>query len=67
MGWSNHQELGVRAWRLAKRQHGVVARWQLIAIGFTSRQIEHRVANGRLHPLWRGVGLSAHPGIPIKV
>jgi predicted transcriptional regulator of viral defense system len=55
--------LGVRAWRLAKRQHGVVARWQLIAIGFTSRQIEHRVAKGRLHPLWRGVYTVGRPQV----
>jgi very-short-patch-repair endonuclease len=63
MGWSSHQKLAVRAWRLAERQHGVVARWQLIAIGFSSRQIEHRVANGRLHPTWRGVYAVGRPQV----
>lgn len=43
------------AWRLAGRQHGVVARRQLLALGFNAREIEHRVARGRLHPVMRGV------------
>jgi very-short-patch-repair endonuclease len=44
-----------RAWELAGRQHGVVARRQLLALGFSSREIEHRVARGRLHLVMRGV------------
>ena len=44
-----------RAWELAGRQHGVVARRQLLALGFNSREIEHRVARGRLHLVMRGV------------
>lgn len=43
------------AWELAGRQHGVVARRQLLALGFNAREIEHRVARRRLHPLMRGV------------
>ncbi len=43
------------AWELAGRQHGVVARRQLLALGFNSREIEHRVARRRLHPVMRGV------------
>jgi hypothetical protein len=43
------------AWELAGRQHGVVARRQLLALGFNSREIEHRVARGRLHPVMHGV------------
>ena len=42
-------------WQLAGRQHGIVARRQLLALGFNSREIEHRVARGRLHPVMRGV------------
>jgi very-short-patch-repair endonuclease len=45
----------VRAWELAGRQHGVVARRQLLALGFDTRSIEHRLARGRLHPVMRGV------------
>ncbi len=43
------------AWELAGRQHGVVARRQLLALGFNSREIEHRVGRGRLHLVMRGV------------
>jgi very-short-patch-repair endonuclease len=40
---------------LARRQHGVVARRQLLAFGMGSRAIEIRIERGRLHPLHRGV------------
>ena len=43
------------AWELARRQHGVVARRDLLALGFGSKAIRHRVETGRLRPLWRGV------------
>ena len=43
------------AWELARRQHGVVARRQLLALGFNAREIEHRVKRGRLHLVMRGV------------
>ena len=35
-----------QAWELAGRQHGVVARRQLLALGFNAREIEHRVSGG---------------------
>lgn len=44
-----------QAWELAGRQHGVVARRQLLELGFNSREIEHRVGRGRLHLVMRGV------------
>jgi hypothetical protein len=44
-----------KAWELAGRQHGVVARRQLLALGFSKRAIEHRVARGRLHRVTPGV------------
>jgi very-short-patch-repair endonuclease len=44
-----------RAWELAGRQHGIVARRQLLKLGFNSREIEHRVGRGRLHGVMRGV------------
>jgi very-short-patch-repair endonuclease len=43
------------AWELAGRQHGIVARRQLLELGFNARAIEHRVARGRLHLVMRGV------------
>src|SRR3954447_13610024 len=43
------------AWRLAKRQHWVVTRRQLLKLGFSSEAIKHRLSVGRLHPLRRGI------------
>jgi hypothetical protein len=40
---------------MARRQHGVVARRDLLRLGFSSAAIEHRLAKGRLHPMMRGV------------
>ena len=42
---------------LAKHQHGVVARWQLLGRGVTRNQIATRLADGRLVELHRGVYL----------
>lgn len=43
------------AWDLVRRQHGVVTRTDLLALGFGHRSIEHRIASGRLHPISAGV------------
>jgi hypothetical protein len=40
---------------MARRQHGVVTRRDLLRIGFSSSAIEHRLATGRLRPVARGV------------
>lgn len=40
---------------MTRRQHGVVTREQLLALGFTKSAIEHRVRTGRLHLVLRGV------------
>ena len=37
------------------RQHGIVARPQLLALGFSAALIQRRIAHGRLHPVARGV------------
>src|SRR5215218_8710774 len=44
-----------QAWELARRQHGVVTRGQLLDLGFSAEAIKHRVQKGRLHPVVRGV------------
>jgi predicted transcriptional regulator of viral defense system len=40
---------------LAERQHGVVATWQLIALGLSHDDIGYRAQTGRLHRIHRGV------------
>jgi hypothetical protein len=40
---------------LARRQHGVVARWQLMNEGWTEEEIDWRIRSGRLHRLHAGV------------
>lgn len=51
------------AWRLARTQHGVVARMQLLELGMPASAIRHRLATGRLHPLHRGVYAVGRPEV----
>lgn len=44
-----------QTWRLAAKQHGILARPQLLALGFSARAIQHRIAYGRLHSVARGI------------
>jgi very-short-patch-repair endonuclease len=53
--------LASQAWALAAVQHGVIARWQLLDLGFTAAAIRHRLENGRLHPVYRGVYAIGRP------
>lgn len=46
-----------------KGQHGVVARRQLLALGFSAKAIEHRIASGRLRQLWPGVYVVGRPEV----
>ncbi len=48
-------------WRLVARQHGVVTRAQLLAHGLSAQAIKRRIANGRLHPVYRGVYAVGRP------
>jgi very-short-patch-repair endonuclease len=45
------------------RQHGVITRQQLLDLGFSEKQIRQRIANRRLHPLWRGVYAVGRPEV----
>lgn len=45
---------------LAGKQHGVVARWQLRALGVGRHAIAHRIDSGRLHRLHPGVYAVGH-------
>lgn len=41
----------------------MIARRQLLELGFTPKSIKHRVAGGRLHPVWRGVYAVGRPAL----
>jgi very-short-patch-repair endonuclease len=53
---------GAIAW-LAQLQHGVVARFQLLGIGFSSEAIQVRIEAGRLHRLHLGVYAVGHRAV----
>jgi hypothetical protein len=55
MGWKKHAARDQAAWATVRRQHGVVARAELLALGYTRREIEYRLHNGRLHQIAAGV------------
>lgn len=44
-------------WRLARKQHGVVARWQLLPLGVSRHEIQRRRETRRLTEIHRGVYL----------
>jgi very-short-patch-repair endonuclease/predicted transcriptional regulator of viral defense system len=51
---------------LAGGQHGVVARFQLLARGLTPREIEYRLERGRLHGIHRGVYAVGHRALSVR-
>jgi very-short-patch-repair endonuclease len=66
MAYLDRQNLARRVWRLARAQHGVVALFQLLELGYTMSAIKHRVATGRLHPVRRGVYAVGRPHLTRK-
>lgn len=46
---------GQSAWDLAGGQQDVLSRAQLLELGYSDRAIKHKVAKGRLFPLWPGI------------
>lgn len=63
MSDGREQRQSRRAWELAGRQHGVVARRQLLELGFSKSAIEHRLARGRLHLVMHGVYAVGWPAL----
>lgn len=58
--------IGTRIARLAERQHGVVARRQLLALGLGPRAVDSRMRRGWLHPVQRGVYAVGHRGLSAR-
>jgi len=50
-------------WVLARRQHGLITRAQLLELGFSRHAISHRLARGRLHAVRRGVYVVGNPNL----
>lgn len=50
-------------WAIVRRQHGVVTRQQLLANGYTSSSVWHKVATGRLHRVFAGVYAAGRPRV----
>jgi very-short-patch-repair endonuclease len=50
-----------RVLALAARQHGVVARWQMLALGMSRSAIEEAIRAGRSHRVMRGVYAVGRP------
>jgi very-short-patch-repair endonuclease len=61
MGGKGATDLGIAS--LAGAQHGVAARWQLVALGLGDDAVDGRLARGRLHPLHRGVYAVGHTAL----
>lgn len=55
MGAKKVETRAAAAWDIARRQHGVVSRRQLLRLGLTAKGIRHRLDSGRLHVVLRGV------------
>ena len=57
-GYRNSDASGLA--KLAAQQHGVVALYELEALGFTRWTVQRRVATAQLHRLYRGVYAVGH-------
>ena len=58
-GYGRPGSTQIICWRIARQQHGLITRAQLLELGYTRHAIRHRVSTGRLHPIHRGVSLWA--------
>jgi predicted transcriptional regulator of viral defense system len=64
---NNSTQIWIDWWiaRIATRQHGVIARRQLLGIGLTAGEITYRIKVGRLHRLHRGVYSVGHESVSV--
>lgn len=63
MAWKKFQTSRQRVRALVRRQHGVIARRQLLELGYSSRAIDLRIRSGWLHPIWPGVYAVGRPDV----
>lgn len=63
MTGKNLHPASARAWALARRDHYVVTRDELLDLGFTRHAISHRVEEGDLHRVWNGVYAVGRPDL----
>jgi very-short-patch-repair endonuclease len=61
MGGESARSMSRAAWALARRQHGVITRRQLLRLAYSRHAIDHRIETGRLHRVWRGVYAVGRP------
>lgn len=66
MGTVRTRDWSEDAWALVRRQHGVVTHSQLRSLGLSDAAIRHRVTNGRLHRVARGVFAVGRPDLDDK-
>ncbi len=65
-GGDSRRARGGAAWELARRQHGILTRRDLLALGYGSGAIERRLASGRLHRVAPGVYAVGWPDLTPK-
>lgn len=63
MGGQRSRGRNSGAWGLARRQHGVIARAQLLELGFSAHAIDHRLSIGRLRAVRRGIYAVGRPDL----
>jgi very-short-patch-repair endonuclease len=59
-------EAGQKLALLATEQHGIAARTQLLALGFTRNEVQKRIDQARLHRIHRGVYAVGHRKLTLK-
>jgi very-short-patch-repair endonuclease len=63
MGGTKVQPMRAAMWRRVRKQHGVIARFQLLEFGYSRHGIQSRIKQGRLHRLWPGVYAVGRPDV----
>ena len=65
-GGGSRRARSAAAWELARRQHGILTRRDLLALGYGSGAIERRLAGGRLHRVAPGIYAVGWPDLTPK-